>query len=79
MKNLIHLLLLSLFSISLSAQSSHSLLRDGDKAYENQDFRSAEEGYRKALEKQPTFKGSYNLGNSVYSQSRMEEAIKHYQ
>ena len=65
--------------LSLSAQSSHKLLRNGDKNYNSQDFASAEESYRKSLEKEKSHKGKYNLGNTVYNQNRHEEAIQYYE
>jgi len=60
------------------AQSDHKELRKGDKAYLEQEFSQAEEQYRKALAKKESTKGTYNLGNSIYSQSRYEEAIDKY-
>lgn len=54
--------------IGLQAQSQHKLLRKGDKSYKEENFGKAEEDYRKALEKKPSSKGSYNLGNSIYKQ-----------
>lgn len=56
------------------AQSKHTLLRDGDTSYKNEDFASAEENYRRALEKEASEKAMYNLGNALYQQDRMEEA-----
>ncbi|NRB51485.1 MAG: tetratricopeptide repeat protein [Saprospiraceae bacterium] len=54
--------------VGLQAQSQHKLLRKGDKSYKEENFGKAEEDYRKALEKKPSSKGSYNLGNSIYQQ-----------
>lgn len=59
-------------------QSAHSLLRKADKDYEKEDYTSAEEGYRKSIEKRNDLKAKYNLGNSTYKQDRFEEAIEHY-
>jgi tetratricopeptide (TPR) repeat protein len=63
----------------LQAQSSHQLLRKGDKAYKNFDYLDAEENYRKADELATDLKSSYNMANSIYEQQRFEEAIEHYQ
>ncbi len=63
----------------LLGQSAHSHLRDGDRAYLENNFSKAEEGYRKALAKEDSYKGSFNLGNSIYNQNRNEEAIRHFQ
>jgi len=65
--------------MSINAQSSHKLLRSGDKNYQSQDYASAEESYRKSLEKERSHKGKYNLGNTVYNQDRHEEAIQYYE
>ena len=63
----------------LFGQTSHKLLRSADKLFDKQDFQAAEETYRKANEKKPTFNGEYNLGNAIYNQSRFEEALNHYE
>lgn len=60
-------------------QTAHKLLRSGDKLYDNQDFQSAEETYRKAIEDKLSANGEYNLGNSIYQQNRYEEALNHYE
>ena len=63
----------------IQAQSQHKLLRKGDKSYKEEDFGKAEEDYRKALEKKPSSKGSYNLGNSIYQQKdRFDRAGEYY-
>jgi len=70
---------MSAFNTWIHAQSAHSYLRSGDDQYTNQDFESAEIDYRKALEKEKSTKGSYNLGNTIYNQQRFDEAIRHYE
>jgi tetratricopeptide (TPR) repeat protein len=67
------------FLPALSAQTAHDHLRAGDKAYKAQDFKKAEEQYRKALEKTPSAQGQYNLGSSTYRQQRFDEAIEQFQ
>jgi Ca-activated chloride channel family protein len=63
-----------------AAQSAHSELKQGDKHYQAKDFATAEEHYRKALEKQQSAKGHYNLGNSVYKQgNRYDSAVEQYE
>ena len=64
--------------ISSFAQSSHTLLRSGDSAYDKDDYQAAELGYRKSLEDKNSTKGAYNLANSIYQQERFDEAIRHY-
>jgi len=70
---------LLIFTLSVYGQTSHKLLRSGDKNYNSQDYASAEESYRKSLEKEKSLKGKYNLGNTVYNQDRHEEAIQYYE
>lgn len=73
-------LLLTMGSVRMAhGQSSHQLLRKGDKAYKQERYETAEENYRKALEKKPDAKGSFNLGNTVYNQDRYTEAVDYYQ
>lgn len=62
-----------------SAQSSHTLLMDGDAFYEQGDYAIAEEKYRKATEEDNTLKGEFNLGNTLYNQNRYEEAVSQYE
>jgi tetratricopeptide (TPR) repeat protein len=72
-------LLLVLFSENPSfSQSAHKFRIEGDRSFEKQDFSSAEVFYRKALEKEKDFKANYNLGNSLISQNRTEEALEAY-
>lgn len=63
----------------LSAQNDNSQIRKGNKQYKEGKFKEAEIDYRKALETAPkSFKGEYNLGNSLYKQSNWEEAGRSY-
>jgi Ca-activated chloride channel homolog len=66
-------------SAMLTAQPAHKDLRQADKAYQNGNFPEAELGYRKAIEKDNSVKGNYNLGNTTYRQEHYDESIKHYQ
>ncbi len=81
---MIHLRVILIFvvlacSSQIAGQSTHKLLRKGDKAYKQERFEMAEENYRKAIDKKPTANGSFNLGNTIYNQDRYEEAAQHYQ
>lgn len=58
----------------LSAQEANKQMRSGDAAYENQDFEQAEQAYRDAENVKPDYTSSYNLGNALYKQLRLEEA-----
>jgi tetratricopeptide (TPR) repeat protein len=69
-----------LFLVSmLQAQDRHTLLREGDRAYQEGDFSAAEEAYKKASGKEADIQSEYNLGNSLYQQQRFEEALEEYQ
>ena len=61
------------------AQTSHTLLMDGDAFYEQGDYTIAEEKYRKAAEEKNTLKSQFNLGNSLYQQNRYEEAVSQFE
>lgn len=71
--------MLSLLTFAATAQDAHKWLRKGDKAYEDKNFSDAEVNYRRALEKENSPKGTYNLGNSTYRQERYDEAVKHFE
>ncbi len=64
---------------SLMAQEAHKALRQGDSYYTSGDYAIAEEAYRKAVEKESTLKTQYNLGNTLYQQQRLEEAVSQYE
>lgn len=78
LKPFIILLLISCFTQVGIAQSRHMLLRDADEAYKNQDFESAESGYRKAKSLSPDVQALFNLGNAAYNQGKFEEAAKYF-
>ena len=78
LKPLIILLLMSCTTQVGMAQSRHMLLRDADEAYKNQDFESAESGYRKAKSLSPDVQALFNLGNAAYNQGKFEEAAKYF-
>jgi tetratricopeptide (TPR) repeat protein len=65
-------------SNSVFDASAHQRLRNGDQSYRKGDFAKAETEYRKAIDRKPSPKGQYNLGNAIYQQKRFPEAIQHY-
>lgn len=79
MKTIKILLLLVILPVFAQAQPGHILLREGNKNYKSEDYTTAEENYRKSLEKEKTSRGNYNLGNSIYRQERYQDAIKYYE
>lgn len=60
------------------SQTAHKMLREGDASYKKENYKTAEENYRKSLETQPSSKGDFNLGNAIFKQQRFDDAIKQY-
>ncbi|MEM8583832.1 MAG: VWA domain-containing protein [Bacteroidota bacterium] len=73
------MILLSLSTVSLVAQSSHTLRRQGDRAYIDQDYTNSERLYRQSLQDENTAEGNHNLGNALYQQGDYEEAAKRFE
>jgi tetratricopeptide (TPR) repeat protein len=72
-------ILFSLIVAQANAQSAHQMQREGDVAYDKNEFQKAEEAYRKAEEKKPSQgKGTFNLGNAKFQQKQYDEAAKQY-
>ena len=79
MKKIAFILVFSFLGNLIIAQSAHSLLRDGNSAYESEEYSAAAEKYYKALEKDPdNITGKFNLGNATYQTDGYDEAIQHY-
>ncbi len=76
-QKIIILVILSLVTINLSAQSEKKMVREGNSQFEDGNFSDAEIEYRKALDKKPGyFKGTFNLGDAMYAQENFEESGK---
>ena len=60
------------------SQTAHKMLREGDASYKKENYKTAEENYRKSLEAQASSKGNFNLGNAIFKQQRFDDAIKQY-
>lgn len=76
MKNI--LLIVFVFSIAFaSAQSDKTLVRQGNKSYQSDDFANAEIDYRKALDKNPaSLSGTFNLADAIYEQEDYEKSAE---
>lgn len=75
-----YILALLLIPLSLLAQSEHTALLDGTTAYKKGDFSTAEQHFRKAIEKNDqSLKGNFNLGNSLYKRKKYDEAATFFQ
>lgn len=62
------------------AQSERSLLREGNRQYDKEQFPDAEVSYRKALEKaDDPVTAQFNLGDALFRQKRYEEAARQYE
>ena len=61
------------------SQPEYPLYRKGDHNYDLGQYQDAETNYRKANEIKSKPEISYNLGNSIYEQKRMPEAVSQYQ
>ena len=55
-------------------RSAHAYLRAGDEAFAAGDYAAAELEYRRAADREPSFKASYNLGVALARQGRDAEA-----
>jgi tetratricopeptide (TPR) repeat protein len=63
----------------LVAQADYTWKRSGDALYTQEAYPDAETAYRKALEARPSAESAFNLGNSIYRQQRLDEAIAAYE
>ena len=61
------------------SQPDYPWLRLADEHFKQGTYSESETDYRKALEAKPKASTQYNLGNSIYQQQRMNEAISQYQ
>lgn len=65
-------------SIALKREA-RKFVRQGNRLYNENNFIDASVAYKKALEKNSTYKkATYNLGNSLYQEKNYKEAIPQY-
>jgi Ca-activated chloride channel homolog len=78
MKNILTISsIILLFSINGFSQNENTLIREGNKLYDEKKYPEAEIEYRKSLEVAPkSFKGNFNLADALYEQKNYEEASK---
>lgn len=70
------LLFLSQFAV---AQNDNSLIKKGNEAYNQKDFATAGDAYKKVIEKNPSnATAQYNLGNALYKSRKTDDALKAY-
>ncbi len=67
-------------SLSFSQKQVRKDIREGNKEYKQGSFTDAEIDYRRALEGNArSTEAAYNLGNSLYKQQKLQEALEQYQ
>jgi len=82
MKRIIIILsfIISFSSFSFAQKQVRKDIREGNKGYKQEKFTDAEVDYRRALEGNArSIEAAYNLGNTLYKQSKMQEALEQYQ
>ncbi|MDP4285850.1 MAG: VWA domain-containing protein [Bacteroidota bacterium] len=78
-KNIVTVLFLLVISNTSYSQKAKSAIINGNKAYEKNDFKSAEKEYRDALKSsEKNVIANYNLGNALYRNNNAGEAAKSY-
>ena len=74
------ILLVLMGIISAYGQNERKVIRDGVRAYENEEFREAEVQFRKAENiNQESYEAEFNTGAALYGQEKYEETVKQYQ
>ena len=67
------------YSASLYAQSEKKYIRQGNKAYEKNNFSESEISYRKAIDKNNQSPDAiFNVGDALYKQNKYEDAGKQF-
>ncbi|MCX6268193.1 MAG: tetratricopeptide repeat protein [Bacteroidetes bacterium] len=79
MKNIVIIILFVLVTFDSFSQKENTLLRQGNRKFDNGEYKEAEKDYRKALElNKESVPGQFNLGDAVYKNNNFEEATKIY-
>lgn len=64
----------------VKAQSTNSLLRTGNSAYNKEKYNNATESYSKALQKAPKdVRANFNQGDALFKLNQLDKAKEHYQ
>lgn len=76
----LYVFIFCLASIALQAQSAPELFRQGNEAYQQEQYQEAIALYQQAVEKGKVSTALYyNLGNAYYKQNQLAEAILNYE
>lgn len=79
MKHRLSILVAGLICSNLLAQSTHSPLRKGDRAYDREQYKAAEKQYRISADRDINNpQALYNLGNTLFQQGDFEGAQKRF-
>jgi len=79
MKRLILTIVLLSPACLLFAQQEKSDINKGNKLYEQQKYKEAEEAYRKSVAKKTeTVEGNFNLGDALYKQKQYDKAQEQF-
>lgn len=63
----------------IKAQSTNSLLRTGNSAYNKEKYNNATESYSKALQKAPKdVRANFNQGDALFKLNQLDKAKEHY-
>jgi len=66
--------------ILANGQNDRKVIRDGVRAYDDQEFSEAEVQFRKAENINPeSFEAEFNTGAALYAQEKYEETVKQYE
>ena len=72
--------MLLIMVILANAQNDRKLIREGIRAYEDEEFADAEVEFRKAENINPqSFEAEFNTGTALYGQEKYEETVKQYE
>ena len=78
-KYILFIACLSLCSIAHAQKAERDYIRKGNRLYTDSAFVDSEIFYRKALDVNPNSVASiYNLGNALFQQNKMKEALEQY-
>lgn len=81
MKKRFTLILMALMVVVLAnGQNDRKVIRDGIKAYEDEEYGEAEVQFRKAENiNHESFEADFNTGTALYAQEKYEETVKQYE
>lgn len=77
--NYILLLGLALVTLNTFAQKERKFIRQGNKAYQEENYDESEIKYRKAIDSEKKlYDAAFNIGDALYKQEKYEDAINQF-